>query len=279
MPISLITVRTSAKSTLTKPGQLIISAIPETALCSTSFAARKASKKGTSSPNTSMSFSFGITIKESTCCDNSSKPSAATLVRLPSNENGLVTTATVRIPISLATSAIIGAAPVPVPPPIPAVINNISAPSIISAIRSRSSNAASRPTSGLAPAPKPLVISAPICKTVLALLFLSACISVLAQINSTPLRFLVIMCSIALPPQPPTPMTFITASCESFSIISNIVILLCLCLRRLVKHIFCSYCCVARYSQTRCTKLYYLVFCVPCALHYFQKTCLPNLLI
>ena len=223
MPISLITVRTSAKSTLTKPGQLIISAIPETALCSTSFAARKASRKGTSSPNTCMSLSFGITISESTCCDSSSNPSSATLARLPSNANGLVTTATVKMPISFATSAIIGAAPVPVPPPIPAVINSMSAPSIISAIRSRSSSAASRPTSGLAPAPKPLVMSIPICNVVDAALFLSACTSVLAQIKSTPLTFLPIMWSTALPPQPPTPMTLITASCESFSIISNIL--------------------------------------------------------
>jgi hypothetical protein len=41
-----------------------------------------------------------------------------------------VTTAIVRIPISFAISAMTGVAPVPVPPPIPAVINSISAPSI-----------------------------------------------------------------------------------------------------------------------------------------------------
>ena len=35
----------------------------------------------------------------------------------PSKGNGLVTTATVKIPKSLATSATIGAPPVPVPPP------------------------------------------------------------------------------------------------------------------------------------------------------------------
>ena len=46
----------------------------------------------------------------------------------PSNEKGLVTTPTVRIPICFAISATIGAPPVPVPPPIPAVINTISAP-------------------------------------------------------------------------------------------------------------------------------------------------------
>ena len=223
IPISLITVRTSAKSTFTVPAQLMISAMPETALCNTSLAALNASKNGTSSPKTSINFSLGITINESTCLDNSSKPSAATLVRLPSNANGLVTTATVKIPISFAICAITGAAPVPVPPPIPAVINSISAPSINSAIASRSSKAASRPTSGFAPAPKPLVMASPICKIVLAWLFFKACISVLAQMNSTPPTLFSIMCATALPPQPPTPITLITASCEFFSIISNIM--------------------------------------------------------
>ena len=46
----------------------------------------------------------------------------------PSKRKGLVTTATVKMSISLATSAITGAAPVPVPPPMPAVINTMSAP-------------------------------------------------------------------------------------------------------------------------------------------------------
>ena len=40
-----------------------------------------------------------------------------------------VTTPTVNIPLSLAASAITGAAPVPVPPPMPAVTNNICVPS------------------------------------------------------------------------------------------------------------------------------------------------------
>ncbi len=41
--------------------------------------------------------------------------------RTPSNWNGLVTTPTVRMPISRAARAMTGAAPVPVPPPMPAV--------------------------------------------------------------------------------------------------------------------------------------------------------------
>ena len=71
------------------------------------------------------------------------------LWRLPSNANGLVTTATVRMPSSCAISATTGAAPVPVPPPMPAVRNSMSAPSISSAMRSRSSIAAWRPTLGI----------------------------------------------------------------------------------------------------------------------------------
>ena len=65
-PISLITVLTSEKSTLIKPGLLIISAIPSTALFKTLLAAPNASTKVTSSPNTPINFSFGITINEST---------------------------------------------------------------------------------------------------------------------------------------------------------------------------------------------------------------------
>ncbi len=54
--------------------------------------------------------------------------SATCMRRRPSNGNGLVTTATVRMPISLASCATTGAAPVPVPPPMPQVMNAMSAP-------------------------------------------------------------------------------------------------------------------------------------------------------
>ena len=76
----------------------------------------------------------------------------------PSKSNGRVTTPTVSAPISLlAISAMTGAAPVPVPPPSPAVTNTMSAPLSASLISSRDSAAAPKPTSGLAPAPRPLV--------------------------------------------------------------------------------------------------------------------------
>ena len=54
-------------------------------------------------------------------------------------------------------------APVPVPPPRPTVTKTMSEFSNTSRIFSVSSRAASRPTSGLAPAPKPLVSLAPSC--------------------------------------------------------------------------------------------------------------------
>ncbi len=180
--------RTSAKSTLTRPGQLMTSAMPPTAPCNTSLAALKASSIEMSSPSTCISFSLGMMISESTWRASASMPVLAARTRLPSNMKGLVTTATVRMPSSLATSATTGAAPVPVPPPMPAVMNNMSAPSISSAMRSRSSSAASRPMSGLAPAPSPLVTPLPSCSCSLAWLRFSACASVLMAMNSTPVK-------------------------------------------------------------------------------------------
>ena len=77
----------------------------------------------------SKSLSFGMITKLSTFCLKSSIPlSEFLLLFSPSKLKGLVTTATVRTSNSFATFAITGAAPVPVPPPIPAVINSISVP-------------------------------------------------------------------------------------------------------------------------------------------------------
>ncbi len=78
---------------------------------------------------------MGITIIASTRSLRFFIPSSDALKRfLPSKVKGLVTTATVSAPISRATSATIGAAPVPVPPPIPAVMKTMSAPSSTSAM-------------------------------------------------------------------------------------------------------------------------------------------------
>jgi hypothetical protein len=143
--------------------------------------------------------------------------SATCMRRRPSNGNGLVTTATVRMPISFASCATTGAAPVPVPPPMPAVMNTMSAPCSASMMRSRSSSAAWRPTSGFAPAPRPLVTLLPSCSCSLAPQFLIACESVLAVMNSTPSMLPLTMCATALPPPPPTPTTLMTAFGAIFS--------------------------------------------------------------
>ena len=88
--------------------------------------------------------------------------------------------ATVKMPISFAAFAITGAAPVPVPPPIPAAINNISFPRIISFMMSILSSAALLPIFGSPPAPKPFAVFWP--KIILFGVFdkESACLSVFA---------------------------------------------------------------------------------------------------
>src|SRR5690625_6964778 len=76
-----------------------------------------------------------MTISVSTFDFSASIPECAWFDRLlPSKEKGLVTTPTVRAPKSFAICAITGAAPVPVPPPIPAVTKIMSAPCKASSI-------------------------------------------------------------------------------------------------------------------------------------------------
>mmetsp|Transcript_9353 Transcript_9353/g.23905 ORF Transcript_9353/g.23905 Transcript_9353/m.23905 type:complete len:226 (-) Transcript_9353:614-1291(-) len=127
VPEFVITAFTSAKSTLTSPGMVMMSAIPCTPCLRTSSARRKASCSGVLSPTMSSSLSFGMTMRVSTllriwamastaCCD----------LLLPSKVKGYVTTPTVRAPADLAMPATTGAAPLPVPPPIPAVMNTMS---------------------------------------------------------------------------------------------------------------------------------------------------------
>src|SRR5262245_7258564 len=225
MPCSDITVRTSWKSTLTRPGLLMISAMPATALLRTSSAARNASSCVTSSPSTSSSLSLRITISESTCGPSSSMPRSAIFMRLePSKAKGFVTTATVRIPRLLATSAMTGAAPVPVPPPMPAVMNTMCAPATASSMRSRSASATARASSGFAPAPRPLV---PSWIWFAALLRESTCASVLTAMNSTPCTPSSIMWFTALPPAPPTPTTLMIGPLTSPSTISNMLLSPC----------------------------------------------------
>ena len=105
----------------------------------------------------------------------------------------------------------IGAAPVPVPPPMPAVIKTRSAPSTAWAMSSLDSSAAFCPIAGLPPAPSPFVSFTPIWKRFFAWERRRAWASVLKDQNSTPVIWLAIMRFTALPPPPPTPITLILA--------------------------------------------------------------------
>src|SRR5436853_325719 len=79
------------------------------------------------------------------------------LCRDPSKVNGRVTIPMVRAPNFLAMEAITGAAPVPVPPPIPAAMNTRSASPRAARISAALSVAARIPVAALPPAPRPLV--------------------------------------------------------------------------------------------------------------------------
>ena len=132
---------------------MIRSVIPCTPWRRTLSASRNASRMVVRRSTMFSSFSFGMTMSVSTTSRRRSMPSSAWRMRCePSKSNGLVTTPTVSAPISfLAISAMTGAAPVPVPPPSPAVTNTMSAPLSASLMSSRDSAAAPKPTSGFAP--------------------------------------------------------------------------------------------------------------------------------
>ena len=207
----------SAKSKFTIPCFVIKSEIPFIPIFKTPFASLKAFIREIFIPGISNNLSFGIAINVSTFSLKLLIPVAALFFfNGPSKLNGFVTMATVKIPIAFATSAIIGDAPVPVPPPIPAVMNNISVPSNTSFIFSSDSFAAILPFSGSAPAPIPRPKS-----TFTGAWDLSkSCWSVLIAIKSTLVILLSIISFIAFPPAPPTPTTFSFAVLLKLSIFS-----------------------------------------------------------
>ena len=221
--MSFITVCTSAKSRLMTAGTLIRSVIPCTACCRTSSAFFKASGIVVRLSTISSSLSLGITIRVSTFSLIRSIPFKAFTIRaFASKRKGFVTTPTVKMPISFASLATTGAAPVPVPPPIPQVTNTISAPFRAAEISSVLSSAAFSPISGLAPAPSPLVSFSPICNNFGALQSCNACLSVFTPIKSTPVIFSSTILFTALFPAPPTPTTMILAAVSaSFVLISS----------------------------------------------------------
>eukprot|EP01033_Poteriospumella_lacustris_P016981 gene16980-gene17726 len=217
MPISAVPAlpmidRTSAKSTLISPGRMMISDMPTTPWRNTSSATENARCSGVFSGMICSRRSFDTMISVSTSSRSRSiAPSACCIRRRPSNANGFVTTPTVRAPASRAISATMGAAPDPVPPPIPAVTNTKSDPVTIFRISARLSSAALRPLSGTPPAPRPRVTSFPMFSVCARLPKRdSACRSVLIAMKSTPLTPVSIMRATAFPPPPPTPITLIT---------------------------------------------------------------------
>src|SRR3989441_1216813 len=145
-PPFCITVRTSAKSTFTMPVTVMREEMPCVACSSTSSARLRASWNGMPFPTTASSRSFGTTTIVSTCLRISAMPMSAWRIRLrPSNRNGLVTIPIVRAPRSRAICAMMGDAPVPVPPPMPQVTNTMSAPCSERNTSSRFSSIAWRP--------------------------------------------------------------------------------------------------------------------------------------
>ena len=188
VPLFWSTLLASFKSILTRRCWEITSAIPLVAVFNTSLALANA-WLNVKSPYTWISLSLFIINKVSTFFLSSINPCFAYFFLFPpSVENGFVTTPTVKIPFCFATSAITGAAPVPVPPPIPAVINNILVfASNSSLILSILSSAALFPISGFEPAPNPSVSSAPSWIFTGTLLASKACESVLQTTKSTPL--------------------------------------------------------------------------------------------
>ena len=160
---------------------------------------------------------------------NSVIPAKPLFIRFgPSKLKGRVTIPTVKTPISLAICATLGAAPVPVPPPIPAVMKTISAPSINDFTASLSDSIASLPISDFAPAPSPLVRFLPICILFSAALFSRSCASVFITIKSTPFIPAWIILLTAFPPAPPTPITFRFAFCSAKLSNSNSIVFLLL---------------------------------------------------
>mmetsp|Transcript_16444 Transcript_16444/g.35245 ORF Transcript_16444/g.35245 Transcript_16444/m.35245 type:complete len:314 (+) Transcript_16444:652-1593(+) len=213
-PESPITACTSAKSTLMSPGLMMMSEMPTTPWRRMSSATQKASCSGVPSSTRSSSRSLETTIIASTCdCSLAIAASACRILRAPSKEKGLVTTPTVSAPAALAHSATIGAAPEPVPPPMPATTNTMSELSTICDSWSMLSSAAARPLSGLPPAPRPRDVSAPNPSLFGESDASSAWMSVFTAQYSTALDCAWpywIMRLTALPPPPPTPTTLIT---------------------------------------------------------------------
>jgi hypothetical protein len=104
LPMPVMMVRTSAKSTLIRPGAITRSLMPRTAFRQTLSTIAKASFSVVFMPAIDTRRSFGMTISASTALPSSAMPDIAFFLRCdPSNAKGLVTTPTVSAPRSRAT--------------------------------------------------------------------------------------------------------------------------------------------------------------------------------
>ena len=205
---------TSAKSTFTRPGTVMMSEIPRTPCLKMSSATLKASVMGRSGSTQSRRRSLGMMMRVSTAERRDSMASmACCLRRRPSKEKGVVTMATVKMPIDLATLATTGAAPEPVPPPMPAVTKTMSEPATAASMAALLSAAAFCPMAGLPPAPRPRVRAVPSWSLLDGRTGETsrAWASVLKTKKSTPVRSDLSIRLTALEPPPPTPMTLIEA--------------------------------------------------------------------
>mmetsp|Transcript_7248 Transcript_7248/g.20904 ORF Transcript_7248/g.20904 Transcript_7248/m.20904 type:complete len:276 (-) Transcript_7248:718-1545(-) len=225
VPPSFITDESALKLTLMSPGFTMISDIPTTPWRRMSSATRNASAMGVLSGTICSRRSLLMTTRVSTSSASRAMASLACFMRFrPSKANGLVTTPIVRAPIFLACCATTGAAPEPVPPPMPAVTKTRSLPRIAFLISGMLSCAACWPTSGSPPQPRPRVILSPRARILLQLLDRRTCWSVFKDQNLTRLVEAALtptMRLIALPPPPPTPTTlmlhFSAISSSTFS--------------------------------------------------------------
>ena len=151
-----------------------------------------------------------MTNRVSTSLEMRATPSRALSICLGiSNLKGMVTMPTVRMPNFMASRAMMGAAPVPVPPPMPAVMKSmlVSVPRALT-ISSTCCSASSSPFSGRPPAPKP----GPSCTWCAMGESSSALESVLHTMKCTPSMPSRYILATALPPPPPTPMTLMLAA-------------------------------------------------------------------
>ena len=204
---------TSAKSTFTTPVTRMTSEMQR-------IACRKilsASLKDCISvmrllPGRLIRLSLCTTKSASICSRIASTPCSATRsFRFPSKENGTVTTPMESMPNFFTSRAMTGAAPVPTPPPMPAVMNTRSTSFKTCSSRAISFSAAFSPISATPPVPRPFVKRSPICKTSIPASFSSeSCFaSVLTPNNSMPGILSSASLSRTLFPPPPTPTTLI----------------------------------------------------------------------